>query len=126
MIKATTRWHGKTIPREAAIEAAAIVIEAQVAEVTPIDLGWLKGSITYLTGGTQSTPRKLRDAKDKMSGTAAPGEAWVGTNAEYALYVEAGTSKMQPQSYLVRGAEESKAQAFAAFERVLKRAESGR
>lgn len=61
------------------IEKACQMVENTAKENCPVDTGVLRGSITH-------------EVKD--------GQGTVGTNVEYAEYVEFGTSKMAAQPYL--------------------------
>lgn len=63
-------------------EAAAIAVEGEAKKLAPVDTGRLRASIT-------------RDAD--LTG------AIVGTNVEYAPFVELGTSKQPAQPFLVPG-----------------------
>jgi hypothetical protein len=116
-----TTWKGIQPPTENALTAAIIVIEGQVKEMTPIKTGRLKGSITWKVGEQQSGTQPPAKAEDKMSGAIDENEAYVGTNVSYGLFVEDGTSKQRPQSYLMRGAEIAKDAAFKAYENEMKK-----
>ena len=61
------------------LTAAAMEVQGQASEIAPKITGNLRNSITY----------KVKEE-----------EAIVGTNVEYAPYVEFGTSKMEAQPYL--------------------------
>lgn len=61
------------------LEEWGMVAEAYASDYCPVDTGRLRASITYDTD------------EDTM---------YVGTNVEYAPYVELGTVKMQAQPYL--------------------------
>lgn len=69
---------------EAALEAVGLTAVGHAAEICPKDTGRLAGSITH-----------------ELDGKAV----CVGTNVEYAPYVELGTSRMGAQPYLVPAAE---------------------
>lgn len=70
---------------ERALEAVGGQAEGDVALITPVDTGRLRGSITH------------RVSMDEEC-------VYVGTNVEYAAYVELGTSKMKkPKPYLKPG-----------------------
>lgn len=62
--------------------------------------GRLRGSITYALKGTHSTPDPPATGTDGV--TDAPDESTVvvGTNVDYAPYVETGTSKMPPRPFI--------------------------
>lgn len=64
---------------EKALTKTAIDIEGDAKSLCPVDKGILRASITYEVDGTTAT---------------------IGTNTEYAPYVELGTSKMSAQPYL--------------------------
>jgi HK97 gp10 family phage protein len=70
-------------PIAAELAAAAVKVERQAKRLSPVDTGRLRNSITW----------ELRtDARGLY--------AAVGTNVEYAPYVEFGTSKMSAQPFL--------------------------
>lgn len=64
---------------EQGLRKAALRVEGSAKELTPVDTGNLRASIKV-------TPKKL--------------SASVGTNVEYAGYVELGTANQPPQPYL--------------------------
>jgi HK97 gp10 family phage protein len=63
-----------------AMEACGLAMEGHAADIVPVDTGNLRNSITH--------------ASDEHT-------AIVGTNVEYAPYVELGTSRQKAQPYLV-------------------------
>lgn len=67
-------------------EAAAIIVEGAAKRRCPVDSGRLRASITHDSDGEGFI---------------------VGTNTEYAPYVELGTRYQSPQPYLVPGLQES-------------------
>jgi HK97 gp10 family phage protein len=73
------------------LEQTCVAIESQAKSFCPVDTGLLKGSIDYAL-------------KDRNSGTVSkPTDRWtghVGTNVEYARYVEDGTQRQEAQPYL--------------------------
>ena len=81
----TVEWKGDKHIKAAieaqkkALTAASLVVQGDATSRTPVLTGNLKNSITY----------KVREE-----------DAIVGTNVEYAPYVEFGTSKMEAQPYL--------------------------
>lgn len=84
-----TKW-ADTVPKEIESDVRELVtetalrIEADAKMLAPVDLGLLQGSIaTSFDIGSRGT------------------EAEVGTNVEYAMYVEYGTSKMSEQPFLI-------------------------
>ncbi|NLH62496.1 MAG: hypothetical protein GX452_13940 [Ignavibacteriales bacterium] len=66
---------------EKMIERTAIKIESRAKYFCPVDTGRLRASITH------------EISNDRLS-------AIIGTNVEYAPFVELGTSKMEAQPYL--------------------------
>ena len=65
---------------EICLEKIGLMSEAYAKDMCPVDTGRLRASITHETG------------EDSVI---------IGTNVEYAGYVELGTSKQDPQPYLV-------------------------
>jgi HK97 gp10 family phage protein len=70
-----------------ALEASALLVEGQAKALAPVDTGNLRNSITHEVEGQ---------------------EAKVGTNVEYAPFVELGTSKQAAQPYLNPALEQNK------------------
>ena len=66
---------------ERALEAIGLQAEGYAKMLCPVDTGRLRNSITHTV-----------DVDEK--------KAYVGTNVEYAAYVEMGTSKTKAQPYL--------------------------
>ena len=79
---------------------AGMIVEGQAVRLCPVDKGRLKGSITYATASERSNPKGIAKADDGVSKPSDDYTLYVGTNVEYAPYVEYGTIKMQAQSYL--------------------------
>lgn len=86
----------------AALETIGLLAEGYAAEKCPVDTGNLRGSITH--------------------GVDAGGNAvYIGTNVEYAPYVELGTSRQEAQPFLRPAASEHGEQ----YRQVLKKALGG-
>jgi HK97 gp10 family phage protein len=66
---------------DATLEAIGLYVEGEAILRCPVDTGNLKGSLTHKV-----------DKPDK--------EVHIGTNVDYAAYVEKGTSRMRAQPYL--------------------------
>lgn len=87
--------------RKAMIECGADM-ERYATEACPVKTGRLKNSITFATvnfhskgGGSPAT------AEDKaLRGKPEEGAVYVGTNVEYAPYVELGSSKRRKKPFL--------------------------
>jgi HK97 gp10 family phage protein len=70
-----------------ALLGAALIVEGAAKGLSPVDTGNLRGSITHVV---------------------ETDHAKVGTNVEYSIWVEAGTSKMAAQPYLRPGLDNNK------------------
>lgn len=84
----------------AALEEIGLLAENYAAEKCPVDTGNLRGSITYEV-----------DAGDNA--------VYIGTNVEYAPYVELGTSRQKAQPFLRPAASEHGAQYRQVLEKAL-------
>lgn len=109
---------------ERALESVGITAEAYAKFLCPVDTGLLRNSITHAVSGKSAaiSEYKSNDAhadtpvtrKNGTAGKPAPvvtgsyrgntpaGEkaVYIGTNVEYAAYVEMGTSKSEAQPFL--------------------------
>ena len=83
---------GSTLDK--AMAESALVMQGRIRNLTPVDTGRLRQSIT--------ASARLLD------GRLEEGQAEVGTNVEYAPYVEYGTKYMRPYAYMRLGAENSR------------------
>ena len=107
----------KNMSDEAVIKALTEIgmqVERHAKEKCPVDTGLLRNSITYaLDGGSpkmgQYKANKAKGKKGIKSGSyggTMPAESggkravYVGSNVEYAPYVELGTSKQTAQPFL--------------------------
>ena len=87
-------WYGDDVIRSVknslplAIKKACIIVEGSAKPLCPVDTGNLRDSITHTAGEDQGR---------------------VGTNVEYAPYVELGTRKMAAQPYLRPAADKNRA-----------------
>lgn len=108
-----------------ALEAVGVTMEGYAKLLAPVDTGRLRNSITHAIAGEKAaistyrsndvhadTPATQRagtagkpvevtehDYKGRAGGKAGK-SVYVGTNVEYAPYVEMGTTKMAPQPFL--------------------------
>ena len=85
-----------------AVEELVLIVEARAKELCPVDTGLLRSSITPVV--------------------ASWAEAYVGTNTEYAPYVEFGTKKTPAQPFLEPAFLEGQKQASRVFGRAVGRA----
>lgn len=91
------KWYGKELQEKVAlkcfqnIEKACLLVEGDAKRMCPVDTGRLRASITHET---------------EKSGDEVIGR--VGTNVEYGVYVEYGTSKMSAKPYLRPSLEKNK------------------
>lgn len=86
---------------ERALEAVGLTAEAYAKLDCPVDTGRLRNSISHAV-----------DVNEEA--------AYIGTNVEYAPYVEYGTSRMKPQPYLKPAATEHGEEYTEIFEKYLK------
>lgn len=83
--------------------------------------GTLRGSITFATEEQHSTGQApARGADYKMLATPEKERVYIGTNVEYAAYVEMGTVKMKPKPYLKPAIANNAAEYQSIIERELK------
>lgn len=73
----------------AALEEIGLVAEAKAKKLCPVDTGRLRNSITHA----------IDSVRDKV--------VYIGTNVEYAPYVENGTSRRKGVHFLRRAAQEN-------------------
>ena len=85
-----------------AVKELVLIIEAKAKELCPVDTGLLRASITPV-----------------VESWAA---AYIGTNTEYAPYVEFGTKHMQAQPFLEPAFLEGQKQASKVFGQAVSRA----
>lgn len=79
--------------REQTIKQIAVFVEAEAKLRAPVDTGRLRNSITHQTENSETQSK-----------------AYIGTNVEYAPYVEFGVASknIKPQPYLCPAIEENK------------------
>lgn len=101
----------KALPEQ--IEQALIAIgstaESNAKDNCPVDTGLLRNSITYAIGGQAPAITGYSDNNNEQHGSYsgnAPADIdgettlYVGTNVEYAEYIELGHSKKAPKGFL--------------------------
>ena len=88
-------WYGDKViqsvenAKRGGLEAASLIVEGDAVLRAPVDTGNLRGSITHKV--------------------VSDDEAQVGTNVDYAEYVERGTKNMAAQPYLRPALDNNKA-----------------
>ncbi len=105
---------------ETALTAVGMHVENQVIELVPVDTGRLKGSITHATTKSKSKVRPPAKADDGIDHDGSKDTVLVGTNVEYAAYVEYGTKYSAAQPYLRRGLELTKGDIPEIFAKTIK------
>ena len=84
-----------------ALNAVGIQAERHAKDACPVKTGRLRGSITYATEdkhGAGESPAKPEDWD--MHATPEEKSVYIGTNVEYAAFVENGSSKRKKKPYL--------------------------
>lgn len=91
---------GLMLERNAKIEINKAVYDTPPSP-TYTRTGRLRASITYATKTEHSSPEDEAEAGDAdLRGEPDEDKVYVGTNVEYAPYVEFGTSRMSKRPYL--------------------------
>ena len=117
-----------------ALEAVGLQAEGYAKRLCPVDTGLLRNSITHAVGGASFSHAYKADRPTKSgsmkggysSGTVGESDdmtAYIGTNVEYASYVEYGTSRRPtPHPFLKPAVENHTNEYKKIFEEYLKRA----
>lgn len=86
-----------------------------------VDTGRLRGSISYSTPyGDYNNPTIANKANDFIRGAKEKDTVVIGSNVEYASYVNSGTSKQRARKFLETGIYRSLPQLSNATEKILK------
>lgn len=118
---------------QVALEAVGLLAEGYAKRLCPVDTGLLRNSITHAVGGASFSHAYKADRPTKGgsmnggydSGTVGDSDdmtAYIGTNVEYAAYVEYGTSKTAAQPFIKPAVNDHQAQYKKIFETYLKNA----
>ena len=89
--------------KSVALEAGIIDMHGQAVLLQSPDTGNLRGSLSWTVAGKHGGLNSAGDnasADQGVNVTQESDEAYLGTNVDYSIYVEFGTSKMAAQPYL--------------------------
>ena len=122
-----------------ALEACGLTAENFAAAACAVDTGFLRNSITHALAGKAPAKKKYEASKPKNGKKGKKGKkgkgrytgkapddrdgemsVYVGTNVEYAVPVELGTSKMPAKPFLKPGVADHAAEFNQIFENELK------
>jgi HK97 gp10 family phage protein len=78
---------------KAGLTAVGIRIEGEATLLCPVNTGRLRGSITWATGWNGSKTRAPSDMRDAVEMPTRDNVVHIGSNVEYAPYIEYGTRK---------------------------------
>ncbi len=110
-IKVSLKTNKKEILKAAAEQiergmmAIGIEAESNAKDICPVDTGRLRNSITFATSTTQGAANnrdgQSADANDYAThGNPESGSVYIGTNVEYAPYIEEGSSRRKARPFL--------------------------
>ena len=93
------------------LEAIGLTAEAYAKKLCPVDTGRLRNSITHATSTFAGVDQYKDNNEVEYLGGAArkfakKNEVVIGTNVEYAKFVESGTSKMSPRPFIAPAVKE--------------------
>jgi HK97 gp10 family phage protein len=120
MSSVKVRWDGARVKQLAdlatkgAIYQIGLVIEGQAKELTPVDQGRLKASITTVSADGKRTLPTGPGANpgDLISAPSQSNQVYVGTPVEYGPYQEYGTRRNEAQPFLRPALELAKGEAL--------------
>lgn len=103
--------------------AIGLTAERHAKNNCPVDTGRLRGSITYATSASHSAGEPPSGPPDYAThGTPEKFDVYIGTNVEYAPYVELGARGRKPVHMLKKAASEHSAEYKKLMEDSLKNA----
>lgn len=110
---------------EQALIAIGLTAESYAKEGCPVDTGRLRNSITYATGefmgvGEYKDNNNVAYIDATAKGKPGKNSVYIGTNVEYAQYVETGSSKQKARPFLKPAATEHTAEYKSLAEQALK------
>ncbi len=101
-----------------AVKKVAFDVEAQAKTHAAVDTGFMKNSVYTVTVDSSDYSADGIDALPQVDAPPDDHTAYVGVGANYAVYVETGTSRMAAQPFMAPAAahvEQGMAQAIAAL-----------
>ena len=109
-----------------ALRKIGIVIAGDASLRCARKTGRAAGSITYATKGDRSEAKNPAKSGDEVSRPAGEDTVHIGSNVEYASYVEYGTKNMGAQPFLRPAFDRNKKNAQKIFSREIKAALRGK
>lgn len=103
-VKAELKNRIGTIMEAVGLQAEGNAIK-EITNMEAVDTGRLRNSITFATTNRQGSPNsqpgeQAKPEDYKQNGTAEEGSMYIGTNVEYASYIELGARGMKPRPFL--------------------------
>lgn len=124
------KWHGKKVmsvtdqAKIKALTAGALVVHGAAVNLSAIDTGNLRGSISYTVDnavyGQDSGGGKAASKDQYIKPTSDKDAAYIGTNVEYAPFLEFGTSKMDAQPFLRPALDNNKAKVARLMKKIIR------
>ena len=112
---------------EKALEMCGMTAEGYAKKLCPVDTGLLRNSITHAISGGPTAISDYKDNKGDKQGfytDSMPEDtnmtAYIGSNVEYAPYVELGSSRNRAQPYMKPAIADHVSQYKGIIERTLK------
>ena len=93
----------KDVAISRALEIIGGKAQRYVSDLTPQKTGRLRGSMTYKTAKGGSSPAPPASGADGVQGNPTKSQVIIGTNVEYAAYVELGAQKRKAAHMIKRG-----------------------
>lgn len=104
------------------VEGAA---KTEIRRLQAIDTGRLRGSVTFATRRDESQPESPARSSDGVRRPSDNDVVHIGTNVEYAAYVEYGTARMAARPYLRNAIDFNRGKLNSLFTQLFKEAFRG-
>lgn len=104
-----------------ALPTIGLFLQGEAMVRVPVKSGRLRGSLTHATSRGQSNARHPAKPTDVVNRPYDKEEVWVGTNVEYAPYVEYGTKRMKAQPYLRPALDDNRDRVLELYQREVHR-----